>query len=77
MERVKGIEPSYPAWKAGALADVLYPRKGKPAGERRLPHGDRNLKKGEKVSLLLSINIIPKIFYKINYFRINHLIYSL
>ena len=25
MERVKGIEPSYPAWKAGALADVLHP----------------------------------------------------
>ena len=31
LERVKGIEPSYPAWKAGALADVLYPHKGKPA----------------------------------------------
>ena len=25
LERVKGIEPSYPAWKAGALADVLIP----------------------------------------------------
>ena len=28
MERVKGIEPSYPAWKAGALADVLIPHDG-------------------------------------------------
>ena len=24
-----GIEPTYPAWKAGALADVLHPHKGK------------------------------------------------
>ena len=70
-----GIEPTYPAWKAGVLADVLHLHR-KPAGERRLPHGDRNLKKGEKVSLL-SIFIIPKNFIKINYFRINHLIYSL
>ena len=29
MERVKGIEHSYPAWKAGALADVLHPHRGK------------------------------------------------
>ena len=26
MERVKGVEPSSPAWKAGALAVVLHPR---------------------------------------------------
>ena len=26
MERVTGIEPVYPAWKAGALADVLHPQ---------------------------------------------------
>ncbi len=25
VERVTGIEPVYPAWKAGALADVLHP----------------------------------------------------
>ena len=25
MERDMGIEPTYPAWKAGALADVLIP----------------------------------------------------
>ena len=25
MERVKGIEPSSPAWKAGALATMLHP----------------------------------------------------
>lgn len=28
MERDKGIEPSYPAWKAGVLADVLIPQMG-------------------------------------------------
>ena len=77
MEQVMGIEPTYPAWKAGVLADVLHLHRESPQGERRLPHGDRNLKKGEKVSLLLSINIIPKNFIEINYFRINHLIYSL
>ena len=26
MERVTGIEPVYPAWKADALADVLHPQ---------------------------------------------------
>ena len=26
VERVKGIEPSYPDWKSGALADVLHPQ---------------------------------------------------
>lgn len=25
VERDKGIEPSYPEWKSGALADVLIP----------------------------------------------------
>ena len=25
VERVTGIEPVYPAWKAGVLAIVLYP----------------------------------------------------
>ena len=29
MERVTGIEPVYPAWKAGALADVLHPHIGR------------------------------------------------
>ena len=24
MEQVMGIEPTYPAWKAGVLADVLH-----------------------------------------------------
>ena len=76
MERDMGIEPTYPAWKAGVLADVLHLHKESPQGERRLPHGDRNLKKGEKVFSLLSLYIIPKNFYKINYFRINHLRYS-
>ena len=26
LKRVTGIEPVYPAWKAGALADVLHPQ---------------------------------------------------
>ena len=26
MERVMGIEPTYPDWKSGALADVLHPQ---------------------------------------------------
>ena len=72
-----GIEPTYPAWKAGVLADVLHLRIEKAhKGSCELSHGDRNLKKGEKV-FSLSIIIIPKNFYKINYFRINHLMYSL
>ena len=25
MERVVGIEPTFPAWKAGVLADIRYP----------------------------------------------------
>ena len=25
MERVVGFEPTFPAWKAGTLATVLYP----------------------------------------------------
>ena len=29
MERDMGIEPTYPAWKAGALADVLIPHNGR------------------------------------------------
>lgn len=33
MERDKGIEPSYPAWKAGALANVLIPHKVGHSGE--------------------------------------------
>ena len=26
VERVMGIEPTYPDWKSGALADVLHPQ---------------------------------------------------
>ena len=26
MERVEGIEPSSPAWKAGVIAFIRYPR---------------------------------------------------
>ena len=62
MERDMGIEPTYPAWKAGVLADVLHLHR-KPAGERRLPHGDRNLKKGEKVFYFLYL-LYQKFFIK-------------
>ena len=37
MERVMGIEPTYPAWKAGALADVLHPHKG-PKSQKKENH---------------------------------------
>ena len=42
MERDKGIEPSYPAWKAGALANVLIPQMG--GALRGMPREDRNFK---------------------------------
>lgn len=32
MEQVMGIEPTYPAWKAGVLADVLHLHKESPQG---------------------------------------------
>ena len=67
MERVKGIEPSYPAWKAGVLANVLYPRI---RGIRGMdtPEKIGTLKKGEKIFFFISCNyIIQKIFRKINF----------
>ena len=42
MERVRGIEPLYPAWKAGALADVLHPQRMGHSEE--CPREDRNFK---------------------------------
>lgn len=63
MERDKGIEPSYPAWKAGALADVLIPhRKG--GALRGMPREDRNLKKGEKIFFFSLYLYYTKIFLK-------------
>ena len=35
MERVMGIGPTYPAWKAGVLADVLHPHKGPKSPKER------------------------------------------
>ena len=32
MERVVGIEPTFPAWKAGVLADIRYPQMVTPRG---------------------------------------------
>ena len=34
MERVVGIEPTFPAWKAGVLADIRYPHFGARNGTR-------------------------------------------
>ena len=59
LERVKGIEPSYPAWKAGALADVLYPHKW---GVGIRPREDKDFKKGRRFFLNPCIYIISKIF---------------
>ena len=61
MERVKGIEPSYPAWKAGVLANVLYPRI---RGIRGMdtPEKIGTLKKGEKIFSLFPVIILYKKF---------------
>ena len=62
MERVTGIEPVYPAWKAGALADVLHPQRKGQSGEIT-PEKIGTLKKGEKI-FLNSCNYYTKIFLK-------------
>ena len=53
MERVTGIEPVYPAWKAGALANVLHPQI-RWTNEGVLAHLEKigTLKKGEKIFFL-------------------------
>ena len=56
MERVTGIEPVYPAWKAGALADVLYPHVGACAP-------GKELKGNESLSLTFYI------YYNINFLK--------
>ena len=76
MERVKGIEPSYPAWKAGALANVLYPRI---RGIRGMdtPEKIGTLKKGEKIFSLFPVFILYKNFFeKSTYFLRNQRQYS-
>ena len=72
-----GIEPTYPAWKAGVLADVLHLREKARKGNAGFRMEFMESKERGESFFLLSIFIIPKIFIKINYFRINHLIYSL
>ena len=58
MERVTGIEPVYPAWKAGALADVLHPQGwGNP---KTAPEKIGTLKKGEKIFFIPCIYYIKK-----------------
>ena len=75
MERVTGIEPVYPAWKAGALADVLHPH-GRDAGED-VPEKIGTLKKGEKIFSLFPVFILYKNFLKKStYFLRNHRQYS-
>ena len=61
LERVKGIEPSYPAWKAGALADVLYPHK---RGVGIRPREDKDFKKGEKIFFLILVYILYQKFFE-------------
>ena len=67
MERVTGVEPVYPAWKAGALADVLHPHKRGIRGGNT-PEKIGTLKKGEKIFLNSCNYIIQKFFRKINLF---------
>ena len=70
MERVTGIEPVYPAWKAGALADVLHPQI-RWTNERGVspPWEDRNFKeRGEDFFFISCTYIIQKFFWKINLF---------
>ena len=68
MERVTGIEPVYPAWKAGALADVLHPQREWGHSEE-CPREDRNLeKRGEDFSLF------PYIYYNKKFLK-NQLIF--
>ena len=56
-----GIEPTYPVWKTGALADVLIPHKSG-ASREDAPEKIGTLKKGEKIFSLFPIYIIQKIF---------------
>ena len=44
MERVTGIEPASPAWKAGALAVVLHPRHSDKFSLRIIPYRGRSVK---------------------------------
>ena len=75
MERVTGIEPVYPAWKAGALADVLHPQRRGIWGDT--PEKIGTLKKGEKIFSLFPVNILYKNFLKKStYFLRNQRQYS-
>ncbi len=42
VERAMGVEPTYPAWKAGILADVLCPRNSIAYYSKRTPICQRN-----------------------------------
>ena len=68
MERVTGIEPVYPAWKAGALADVLHPQRKGQSGEIT-PEKIGTLKKGEKI-----FSLFPYIYYTKKFLK-NQLIF--
>ena len=78
MERVTGIEPVYPAWKAGALADVLHPQKRwTNEGGVSPPEKIGTLKKGEKIFSLFPVSILYKNFLKKStYFLRNQRQYS-
>ena len=75
MERVRGIEPLYPAWKAGALADVLHPQRMGHSGE--CPREDRNFKeRGEDFLFFPVLLLYQKIFEKSTHFLMNQRQYS-
>ena len=75
MERVRGIEPLYPTWKAGALADVLHPHGwGNP---KITPEKIGTLKKGEKIFSLFPVLLLyQKNFEKSTHFLMNQRQYS-
>ena len=59
-----GIEPTYPAWKAGVLADVLHPQM-RWTNEGMLAHLEKigTLKKGEKIFFFISCTYIIQKFF--------------
>ena len=63
MERVKGIEPSYPAWKAGALADVLHPHR-KPARGMQASAWRQEFKERGESFFITFYKYYTKKFYK-------------
>ena len=64
MERVAGIEPASPAWKAGVITIIRYPHRKLGYSYSEYPFVEKigTLKKGEKIFLWIPVYIIQKIF---------------